>query len=380
MATGNFMSKLFYGQLGMDKRLRDIVFAGSHDAGITGGGGNAKTQSQNIYHQAMSGIRFFDLRIHARSIGGDKVRLSAYHSGGGIRQSKKTVELEGTGETSRITRSKLTVGTWGLGLKGMLEQASQFVTNYKSEFLILKFDKCSNWSLIADYCIDSLGDTIYTGQGDINRKTLQDLKGKVIVVFSEKGFLATGHLTYYAVRGIKKWKNLYDKEGGPKSYESNFDGLQYAGKGGTSVNPITMKWTKKGKIKANQKKQDKIMASMTEANGSMAHSSNVLGMMYWTSTGLVENIESRNKKMWKNTNIDKMKGLWEGGLYDSIRERSEAKRIKRTNYASGAQMKAFIPNIVMMDFSNDEQCKIVYDLNVVATTALIDMLAAHEEE
>ncbi|MDV6033374.1 MAG: hypothetical protein F9B45_25465 [Phycisphaera sp. RhM] len=374
------MSNCFYGQLGMDKRLRDIVIAGSHDAGITEGGGNAKTQSQNIYHQAMSGVRFFDLRIHARSIGGGRARLSAYHAGGGIIKGKKTVELEGSGETVKVTRSKLTVGTWGMGLKGMLEQAKQFVTNYKSEFLIFKFDKCSNWSLIADYCIDYLGDTIFVDQGDINRRTLQDLKGKVIVLFSEKGFAETGHLTYYAARGIKKWRNVYDKENGPKAYDSRFDGLQYSGKGGTTLNPIKMKWTMKGKIKDNEKTQLKRMKPMIEANGVMSHSSDVLGMMYWTSTGYFENIQKRNTKMWEGANVDRMKGLWEGGLYDSIRERSEHNRIKRTNYASGPQLKAFIPNIIMMDFANDTQCTIVYDLNTIASTALVDMLAGHEDD
>jgi len=34
-----------YSELGADKRLNEIVMAGSHDAGITSGAANAKTQS-----------------------------------------------------------------------------------------------------------------------------------------------------------------------------------------------------------------------------------------------------------------------------------------------------------------------------------------------
>ncbi len=56
-----------YIELGPDKQLNEIVFAGSHDAGISGGGSNAKTQSLDILGQAQAGVRFFDVRVAAQS-------------------------------------------------------------------------------------------------------------------------------------------------------------------------------------------------------------------------------------------------------------------------------------------------------------------------
>lgn len=47
-----------------NKQLNQIVFPGSHDAGIYGQGkDNVITQSLDIAGQANAGVRFFDLRI-----------------------------------------------------------------------------------------------------------------------------------------------------------------------------------------------------------------------------------------------------------------------------------------------------------------------------
>jgi hypothetical protein len=70
------MPKIMYSKLGEDKKLNQIVMAGSHDAGITKGGANAQTQDLDIGGQALAGIRFFDLRVAAfakgRGYHGDK--------------------------------------------------------------------------------------------------------------------------------------------------------------------------------------------------------------------------------------------------------------------------------------------------------------------
>ena len=49
-----------YADLGATKQLSEIVFAGSHEAGITSGGGNAQTQDLDIGGQARAGARSFD--------------------------------------------------------------------------------------------------------------------------------------------------------------------------------------------------------------------------------------------------------------------------------------------------------------------------------
>ena len=76
-----------------------------------------------------------------------------------------------------------------MGLTGMLQQARNFVhsSSGANEFLILKFDKCTNWGLIADTCVDVLGLALYKGGGNLNTKTLEELRGKVVVLFSSKG-------------------------------------------------------------------------------------------------------------------------------------------------------------------------------------------------
>lgn len=369
---------ILYGNLGMDKRLRDIVFAGSHDAGITTGGGNAQTQSKDIYGQAKAGVRIFDLRVMATVHGtlNPEGELRTYHAGGGIQKIKRHVRMQETGSKEHIVQSKLGVGNFGLGLEGILTDARKFVRDNASEFLILKFDKCTNWSLIARYCIQFLGSTIYTDGGDINRKTLQDLKGKVLVAFSEKGFLKLQG-AYGPGDGILKIRNLFAKDGGPKAYDTTYDGIQYFGKGGTSVNPVTMKWSHHGKIAENEEKQAGLMSIMSLMNGDVAHSSDVLGMLYWTSTGLQETISERDEKMWTHTGRDNLVDLWESVLGDALKIRLAQKRVKTTDYASGTWMKTFMPNIIMIDFAEKSKCRTIYGLNRIAATELTHMAQLH---
>ena len=59
---------ILYYRLGAEKRLNEIVMAGSHDAGITRGGGNAMTQKYDILGQTIAGVRLFDLRIAGAEI------------------------------------------------------------------------------------------------------------------------------------------------------------------------------------------------------------------------------------------------------------------------------------------------------------------------
>ena len=54
---------LKYSNLGTGKQLNQIVMAGSHDAGVTEGGGNVQTQNMDIFLQAYAGVRLFDIRI-----------------------------------------------------------------------------------------------------------------------------------------------------------------------------------------------------------------------------------------------------------------------------------------------------------------------------
>ena len=361
-----------YYQLGADKQLNQIVMAGSHDAGITGGGSNVQTQNLEIGGQAQAGVRLFDLRIAAAGLLvnhglGKEVELKAFHADGKLMKNEtKSRYVPSLNRTESVTRTKLKGGAFGLGLEGMLEDAKGFVTTNPEEFLILKFDKSSNWGLIADLCIRTLGSTIYQGAGNLNKKTLRDLRGKVIVLFTTAGVaeVARTHPTGSGILGIK---NLYSKEGPTPVYDPLYDGLQYFGKGGTSVaKPF-------GKVAENESKQAKLMKKGGDGNP------DVMGMMYWTSTGVLESIRERNNTMWNGTNVAALNAMWTNGLSDSIQSRI-TKSVDPTSHASGGTLKAFMPNIVMIDFADANKCQTIYDLNQVGGAALVTASKALDKE
>lgn len=356
-----------YFELGADKRLNQVVVAGSHDAGITGGGANVQTQDKDIKGQAAAGVRVFDLRIAAAATGSTHgsakgAQLKAFH--GGVSKSTQTRFVQDVGRTVQVQGDSLKYGEYGMGLTKMLKDGKAFVTTHPEEFLIFKFDKCANWDLIAEACVSVLGTAIYKGAGNLNNKTLKDLKGKVIVVFTSDGIAAVRTQGYPVGSGILGIKNLY---GGGAVYEEDYDGMQYFGKGGTSVaKPF-------GKLRQNEKKQTKLMTQGADGNP------DVLGMMYWTSTGLIESIRERNAEMWTGSNVTALKKMWKNGLSESIESRI-AKNVDPTSHASGGTLKAFMPNIVMIDFADETKCQTIYELNAVAASALTRASIALDKE
>ncbi|HTE44194.1 MAG TPA: hypothetical protein VK636_03030 [Gemmatimonadaceae bacterium] len=341
-----------YFEIGRDRELNEIVVAGTHDAGITSGGDGVQTQSHNIMQQALVGVRFFDVRIAAavtsqtHSSGRPVAELRAFHADDKVvMKLERNVVLKGSDNPVRVKQSKLAGGAFGMGLTTMLDQARAFVTSAvgRNEFLILKFDKSTNWAHIANACWTILGTSMYTAGGNINRKTLGDLAGKVVVLFSPKGLSELQGTT----GGILSFKNLTEDGA---TYDRTYPGLQYYGKGGTSpFNPIN-------KLKQNIKKQTKLMrgaAGMQDPE--------VIGMMYWTTTGLIESIKKRDDGMWDTPNIAKMKKLWEQGLGDFVNARVS---LPDTNPMTIAQQRrSYFPNIVMVDFADQAKCQRIRDLN-----------------
>lgn len=335
-----------YYTLGAEKRLNEIVMAGSHDAGITKGGGHAKTQGLSIYMQAKAGVRIFDLRISGEGpmvVGTGPVDLRAYH--GPKAGAKVTAAVTGLQAPQSVTVSKV-MGTWGENLVSILNDAKTFVDKHKTEFLILKFDKCENWPQIAALCVQELSTFLYTDGGNLNKKRLFDLKKKVIVGFTPKGLDAIDP-GYHGTGGIVGIKSLTN--GG--TYEKDYDGIQYYGKGGTDMT------TRKGKsVKENYNKQLDLMHNGAKGNA------NVMGMMYWTTTGTLGNIKSRNNMMWKPKYQDLMFDLWQQGLGDAVKERAPAK-VDPKSFVGGTIYKRFLPNFVMIDFANTSRCQTIFNLN-----------------
>ncbi len=358
-----------YHALGPHKRLSEIVFAGSHDASITSGAKNVQTQDLNIMEQAKSGVRIFDMRILARRVGSGAT-LVGYHgrkskSGAG----KQDFVYKGTGtafpKTKTISKMSPIGGGFGERLVTMLQQARKFVTEVAgSEFLIFKFDKCSNHAVIAEECINILGPAIYKPEGELAKRTLDDLKGKVICVFSEDGLKEI--TDYGADDGILGFRSLNSKDSSPKPYDPNYPGLQYIGKGGTSPWNVFSDHT--AKAKENFKRQAKILGKMQQMEDAAA--GDVLGMMYWTSTGMKQSILKRNDSMWTPTGVRRMRELWEGALENAINVQVHNDRAKCLDFGGVRRIKAFIPNIIMIDFADPDKCQTIYDLNHAADTRM----------
>jgi len=246
-----------YYELGGDKQLNEIVVAGSHDAGITAGGSNVQTQSLNISQQAGAGVRVFDLRIAAAAVkvapGEQKrVELKAFHADDAFQKNEVKIRQVGGLGPMPVVRTKLRAGAFGLGLEAMLDEARDFVGSKdgKTEFLILKFDKCQNWMLIAEACTFVLGNALYKGGGNLNTTKIKDLQGKVVALFSPKGVTEVAGL-FGPQDGILGFKSLYGDE--HAAYQDDFEGLQYFGKGGTSVSPLKA-FHKQSQNESKQKK------------------------------------------------------------------------------------------------------------------------------
>ena len=380
------MPGVTYGQLGTDRKLNEIVIAGSHDAGITGGGHNERTQNKNILEQARAGIRFFDMRVAGHVVNGangKEMRLETFHADPKVQRTSKgtfkVADLPLPAQKAKVM-SLPVGGTWGEGLREMLAQAKAFVMSPagSSEFLIFKFDKSANWEMIAEVCVLELGDRIYSQRGNLNTTRIGDLAGKVVILFPGSGITALAKVDQRVSQKILGWQNL-SAQGA--SYDPRFKGLQYFGKGGT--NPFAG-GDHSAKVTQNEKKQGGLMAKATEERKYYTSKLNKLmgrhrvdppvppdtmGMMYWTSTGLTASIRERNDAMWASPNVSRLKKLWAQGMEDyylGIQHHDTmnlplSERAKQA--AQGAERKKFIPNIVMVDFADQDKCQLIYDLN-----------------
>jgi len=371
------------------KKLNEVVLLGSHDAGIFKGNSNTRTQSEGIGAQALKGARFFDLRIGAFAAKSGNVSLRAYHDDTKVEnllspkfsQTLNTRNAQGAFQpklVGKVEIHKTLGGAKGGGLYDMLLEAKAFVSDGAgaNEFLILKFDKSSNWPLIADACIEVLGDRIYRPAGDkgnLNDCTLEELKGSVIVLFTSEGCKSCGYDAFKRRKlGILQWKNLYDKHASePGGYSRAFDGLQYYGKGGVSA---AQKKGESNKIYLNSSKQAQLM----KGNGAFETSGpdpiqgvhagvppDVVGVMYWTTTGpSTGGIQKRNDKMWKPVNQELLvacTGLAREMLPSNVNVEAGG---------SANTIKRFMPNIVMVDFVTEHQGRLVKALNTKSATEI----------
>lgn len=340
------------------KRLCDVVFPGSHDAGITSGLGNAKTQSLDIEAQANAGCRWFDLRLLKTTPFGKK---SSTHS------KFKTYHIAGVAgkKTSRATRLLGGLqGTFGLSLDKIIDGAHKFLNVNGAEFLLFRFSKCQHHADLFNELKNGLSYRLFKGAVNLNEITVDDqrIRGKVVVLFDDGELNKVGATPQEGCLGVKSLfaygldsKGKETKDLAPKPYVANYNGIQYFGKFGATTTKTDI-GPNGSKFRTNLKKQENYL---TKGGWTYRATPEVLGMMYWTTTGVFQNILSRNQRMWNQVHSRALVTLWEQGLEEAL--------TSRVGYLSSpliqGQVSSFIPNIVMMDDVNSGRCELVWQLN-----------------
>jgi hypothetical protein len=353
------MPAVEYYPLGQNKKVNEVVFAGSHDAAITSGGARAQTQKYGIYMQAWCGVRIFDIRISGQRKGLTGAKLSAFH--GDNTPSTERKKVGGVKRDIEVTR--MVGGAWGMDLKDILSEALSYVTEYDNEFLILKFDKSSNYEMILEACDAKLGNALYRKPGNIAEQTLSYMAGKVVCAFMPDGFKQLQKAGKDISDGVAQIVNLYG--GGNKP--NNIDGLIYYGKGGTSVaqpKKYALSAPVEGKFRQNIDKQSAILQDANQKN----LGSDVMRMMYWTQTGVVRSIKERDKKAWTLKSKDKLEQLWADGGYKELQTNAP----QGTNLNSQAtNFNLYLPNFIMIDFADLHKGQTIRDLNDLSRAQLI---------
>ncbi len=266
----------------------------------------------------------------------------------------------------------MTYEGWGLSLTQIINGANTFFSNNVngSEFLLFKFDKCKNWLSIAEACVDGLGNALYSSGGHLNTKKLQDLRGKVVVMFPpegiqelqqamqaptiqapRKGLLGGGHRP--GLHSIVPWQSIQKDK---VAYDHTKPNFQYCGGFGDSM----LVPTTKGKIEKNYAKQVKNMTSATLKDA------RVMRMMYWTTTGVAQNIKDRNREMWEPPVLKGFLGAWDAGLSDTV-VNFAPNLPNALNPVNANQIREFFPNIIMIDFADQDKCDLIFDLNRLTT-------------
>ena len=96
----------------------------------------------------------------------------------------------------------------------------------------------------------------------------------------------------------------------------------------------------------------------------------IVGMMYWTTTGMFESIKKRNSTMWGPDNRPTaLTELWMAGFGEAITSRLPT-YVSSTDYTNGVTLKVFMPNIVMIDFADIHKGRFIFELNMKASTEL----------
>src|SRR5215813_8467556 len=207
---------------------------------------------------------------------------------------------------------------------------------------------------------------VFKQPGDVNVRTLYELAGKVVVTFVEDpsetddtkkwwnfGYTWPKNKSTDQACSVHLIRNL--QKGNP-AYQDTYNGIQYYGKGGVSLNTKGQK----DKILFNQSRQ---LELMEEQASKYSGNDKLMGMVYITTTGYCENIKDRDKRMWKPKYVQPIFDLWED---QNVRDTTRAlmpRGVNTTQGSAAAVIARCRPKMVFIDFVDSRRCAMVYKLN-----------------
>jgi hypothetical protein len=312
MTNANWMSRIQD-----NPQLIEMVLPASHDAGVYGDSLTrvacpkryARCQGSNIYNQAYAGSRVFDVRVFLKRIKDEKGKSVVEPTMGHFAAEKF--------KWPKIGKSTGAFGGYGGSFMTAVKDAVAFVKTYQSEFVILRISHtyCPQEVGAALNEFMATGDNakyVYNKNGNVALCTLDDLRGKVVMVFASefhKGFSPKdGYLPMFKY-----------SEG-----TSNTSGLCFCG-------------TYKGK----KEMKDVLKTAQTAADEHHGHRQDHLHWVYWQQTG--GNVSS-------NTKGSDGAHAKLGSFITEIKAKTSMHRWS-------------LPNVIGHDFVNEQTCKQIFELN-----------------
>ncbi len=300
-----------------DPQLINMVLPASHDAGVYGDSLSrvaapkryARCQGSNIYNQAFAGSRVFDVRVFLKRVKDEKGKSIVQPTMGHFAMEKF--------KWPKLGKSTGALGAYGGSFMTAVKDAVAYVKTYPSEFLILRISHtyCPEHVRAALNEFMSVGDNasyIYNKSTNIATSTLDELRGKVVMVFASEfhnGFSAKdGYLPMY-------------------KYESatpTVSGLCFC-----------------GTYKSKKDMKDVLNVAQKAADDHKSHRQDHLHWVYWQQTG--GNVAS-------NTLSNKGAHAKLGDFTQEVRS-----KIDKDDWT--------LPNVIGHDFVNPQTCKQIIELN-----------------
>ena len=301
-----------------NKPLHEIVFPGSHDSGITEGGINVKTQTLSVLGpRTNAGCRYFDIRIKEHDVGIGRSKQTHY-------DTYHAKFFPGTGATKRPVKLGGVYGSW---LDTVLSDCSTFAANplNATEFLI--FARLFEMRGLDRDCQQVHTAAWHSPLQGSGRFEHQDTRTDSATGANHHSLRRQGGEGYFGYAFPFGHRHTLCKstfQGGRQNcyrgpHTPDYDGLQYFGKFGETTSAgkyLSKTKAQDTKIKENVKKQIKYLSKGTAAPPQ------VLGMMYWTTTGIRDTID-RNNRMWQGVRSDPRQKFGIMVFMGSLNQRAE---------------------------------------------------------